>query len=90
MVVNILFKDGHVSPAHDTIVYKMLKTQNVGGCTTGGGGLLLDDVNDILECEAIGKNPTTSLADPTGFPKPNPASPYVLRLPPAFHPAVPW
>jgi prepilin-type N-terminal cleavage/methylation domain-containing protein/prepilin-type processing-associated H-X9-DG protein len=90
MVVNILFQDGHVSPAHDTIVYNELKTQNVGGCTVGGGGLLLDDVNDILECEALGKNPTTSLADPTGFPKPNPAAPYVNRLPAAFHPAVQW
>jgi prepilin-type N-terminal cleavage/methylation domain-containing protein len=90
MVINILFKDGHVSSAHDTIVYKELKTQNVGGCTTGGGGLNLDDVNDILECEALGKNPATTLADGTGMPRLNIAAPYVNRLPAANHPFVPW
>jgi prepilin-type N-terminal cleavage/methylation domain-containing protein/prepilin-type processing-associated H-X9-DG protein len=91
--VNILFKDGHVAPANDTIVYKMLLVSPVGGMNTGGMSPFLDDLNDILECEALGKNPYTTTADPQQCP---PAStfpgttPFVYRLPAANHPTVNW
>ncbi len=93
MSINIVFKDGHVATAVDTIVFKMLKTTSIS--TTGYvSGTLpndLDDSTDILECEALGKNPRTTIADPAGgFPRPNPASPYANRLPVSFHPKVQW
>ncbi len=92
MSVNVLFKDGHVATAVDTIVLNMLKSQSIS--TTGWvSGTLpndLDDATDILECEALGKNPRTSLADPTGFPRLNPASPLADRLPTNYKPRFPW
>ena len=92
MAINILFRDGHVATAVDTIVLKMLKNTTISttGYVSGTQPNNLDDATDILECEALGKNPATTLADGRGFPRPNPASPYANRLPVAFHPKVPW
>ena len=93
LTVNILFKDGHVGSANDTIVYKILKAHVVGDMAPGSGGPALDDINDILECEILGKNPNTTPADPVGCP-PTPgwsaSTPYTNRLPAANHPTVPW
>jgi prepilin-type N-terminal cleavage/methylation domain-containing protein len=98
MAVNILFRDGHVGTATDTIVMKWLKASAVGPCayTSGnfpGAAPDLDDVNDVLECEALGKNPNTTIADAKGlvnFGGLNPASPLQNRLPASKHPTVPW
>jgi hypothetical protein len=98
MAVNILFKDGHVGTATDTIVLKWLKVSAVGNCAYSAPFSAtsppdLDDVNDVLECEALGKNPNTTIADPTGMVGSvtlNPASPLQNRLPIAKHPTVPW
>jgi len=98
MAANILFKDGHVVTATDTIVLKMLRvsgatvgaTTNAAASTTALG---LDDVMDILECEALGKNPKTGVADATGmvnFAGVSPVNPFYNRLPPTKHPSVPW
>jgi prepilin-type N-terminal cleavage/methylation domain-containing protein len=92
MSINILFRDGHVGTAIDTIVLKMLKTTSISSTGWVSGTLPndLDDATDILECEALGKNPATTLADGRGFPRPNPSSPYANRLPTNFHPIVAW
>jgi prepilin-type processing-associated H-X9-DG protein len=94
MAVNILFKDGHVATAVDTIVFKMEKASGVTNCVyTSAAPTDLDDVMDILECEAQGKNPNTTVADATGmvsFSGLNPGAPLQNRLPPAKHPTVPW
>jgi len=99
MAVNILFKDGHVGTATDTIVFKWLKVFGpVGNCAytsafSTSSAPDLDDVDDVLECEALGKNPYTTIADASGMVGSvtlNPASPLQDRLPPAKHPTVPW
>ena len=94
MAVNVLFKDGHVATAVDTIVLKMEKASGVQNCVyTSAAPTDLDDVMDILECEAQGKNPYNTVADATGmvnFTGVNPATPFINRLPPAKHPTVPW
>ena len=95
MTFNILFKDGHVGSAYDSIVYKMLQTAPVGNCAyvSGQKNIDLDDANDILECEALGKNPATAVADPQQCP-PKPywlaTAPYQDRLDPQAHPTVQW
>ena len=101
MTANILFPDGHVSPAsNDTLVLKALKQYGeVAGTISSGTTPGLDDYLDILECEALGKNPNTSNAAPpvvTGGGM-NPATPLYNRFGstgsqggPVGHPTVPW
>ncbi len=93
LTVNILFKDGHVGSARDTIVYKLLKASVVGDMAPNGPAPCLDDINDIMECEVLGKSPYTTTADPQGCP-PTPgwsaSTPFVNRLPPDNHPTVGW
>jgi len=94
MAVNILFKDGHVATATDTIVLKMVRASSIQNCVyTTAAPTDLDDAVDILECEAQGKNPRTTVADATGmvnFAGVSPVTPFVNRLPPTKHPSVPW
>jgi hypothetical protein len=90
MTVNILFRDGHVSPATDTIVYKMIKVSPIQYMSqTSSNPPGLDDALDILSCEAQGRNPHTSGADPQ-YSLINPASPLVQRIPLSVRPTVPW
>jgi type II secretory pathway pseudopilin PulG len=90
MTINILFKDGHVAPAADTIVFKMLKLSPLGDCVQSSSNPAgLDDVADILACEAQGKNPNTSGADPQ-YSQINPTAPFVNRIPISVRPTVPW
>jgi prepilin-type N-terminal cleavage/methylation domain-containing protein len=94
MAVNVLFKDGHVATATDTIVLKMLKASPIStfvySTATPTG---FDDAIDILECEAQGKNPYHTIADATGLVKwtgLNPAQPLLNRIPANTHPSMPW
>jgi prepilin-type N-terminal cleavage/methylation domain-containing protein len=90
MAINIMFKDGHVATANDTIVYNMMKKNNISACdepTSSPPGL--DDVIDILTCEALGKNPTAGDADPSIRPA-NTFVPLAQRIPIGQRPTVGW
>ena len=91
LTVNILFRDGHVASAtNDTIVYKLMKASPIGDCDqTSSTPPGLDDIVDILTCEALNKNPMTTTADPQ-YSKLNTASPLVQRIPGSIRPKVPW
>jgi prepilin-type N-terminal cleavage/methylation domain-containing protein len=80
---NVLFKDGHVSPAIDTIIVPALVGRPVAGKTGR-----LDDYVDIMETEALGKNANTTNADPATTPA-SASAPLVNRII-NWHPTVPW
>ena len=66
IAANILFSDGHVSPAYDATIFNALKQLNgqiVPGTIDSGTTPGLDDLLDILECEALGKNWRTTNAE---------------------------
>jgi prepilin-type N-terminal cleavage/methylation domain-containing protein len=78
---NVLFKDGHVSPAASKYIFTETALAAATYCKNGGaaspGGL--DDYVDIVTTLALGKNPLTQNADPaTG--SPSKSTPYVNRL----------
>jgi prepilin-type N-terminal cleavage/methylation domain-containing protein/prepilin-type processing-associated H-X9-DG protein len=62
--VNVLFIDGHVTPATDTYLWGQIGGRPATTTTR------LDDVMDVLETEASGRNPNTTNADPTTTPNP--------------------
>jgi prepilin-type N-terminal cleavage/methylation domain-containing protein len=85
--VNIAFKDGHVGTAVDTIVLPALQ-----GRPTAGKTVRLDDYVDILETEALGKNPHTTFADPNDQHPKQGALVYRLCTSSSnnYHAYVPW
>jgi hypothetical protein len=84
---NVLFKDGHVSPARDTTVW-----QSLIGRPVAGKPARLDDYVDILETEADGRDPNKTNADPNTKPV-TASTPLVHRIdgvPEHTVPSVPW
>jgi prepilin-type N-terminal cleavage/methylation domain-containing protein len=81
--INVLFKDGHVSPATDSIIFPALAGRPVAYTAQ------LDDYVDIATTEALGKDPHFCNADPA-----DPLDPVsgggalVHRV--NNHPQVPW
>jgi prepilin-type N-terminal cleavage/methylation domain-containing protein len=115
---NLAFIDGHVSTVKDNLLWAIVNapTYNGGNLPRWSGAangatassapfITLDDDLDILETEAAGKNPLTTVADPNdtlyGY---SAANPFIYRLQkksssaPASmggdgltdHPVVPW
>jgi prepilin-type N-terminal cleavage/methylation domain-containing protein len=82
-VFNVCFKDGHVSQANDPYVIPALVGRPVAGKTAR-----LDDYVDIVETEALGKNPNNTNADPATSPT-SKSAPLVHRID-NWHPVVPW
>jgi prepilin-type N-terminal cleavage/methylation domain-containing protein len=60
-VFNVLFKDGHVVSAHDTLVWSSLLPGGRGGASND---TRQEDYADALSAEAQGKNPATTNASP--------------------------
>ena len=80
---NVLFKDGHCATAMDTIIVPALV-----GRPTAGKTARVDDYVDIIETEALGKNPNTTNADPNTRPT-SASAPLVHRID-NYHGTVPW
>jgi prepilin-type N-terminal cleavage/methylation domain-containing protein/prepilin-type processing-associated H-X9-DG protein len=99
---NLAFTDGHVATVNDkTLARGTVAWPAPNGPLSGGESLTrLDDVLDVLETEADGRDPSVAGGDPA-MPPFTPASPWALRLQkttgstPAtagqtYHPFVPW
>ena len=61
---NLLMRDGHVATVLDSYVLQNNATTPITNKLGGKNGWLFDDALDILETEADGRNPKTSLALP--------------------------
>lgn len=59
---NLLMRDGHVATVQDGFILPANATTPITNKIGGNNGWLFDDALDILETEADGRNPKTSLA----------------------------
>jgi len=83
---NVLFKDGHVAPARDTLIW-----QSLIGRPVAGKLVRLDDYVDIIETEADGLDPRKTNADPTTpFNSGTPLTNRITGIREHTTPTVPW